>query len=339
MRLMGILLIALGGVMEGLFSLPVKMTAKWSWENTWGAGSLAALLLGPLPLLLCTVPHFSQVYEASPGWAVALTILFGAGWGLGGIFFGLGVAELGVSLGTSSIMGLIAIGGSVVPFAMQHHGRMIGKTGLGLLAGICVMLAGLAVCARAGNLKLSGGSRPLSNAPAASPGRGLLFCVAAGLLSALVNFALIFGAPIEQAAIEHGVAAAAANNAVWAIVFAANYSVNVIYCVSLLRKRGTWAKFRVPASGFYWLLVVAMGLLWAGGIVVYGMGASMEGRYGPVFAFPMMLIVSILTANLAGVLIGEWRGATVAAKRTMQFGVAIMMAAILILGVSSSWAD
>lgn len=339
MRLMGILLIGFGGVMEGLFSLPVKMTADWSWENIWGAGSLAALLLGPLPLLLFTVPHFSQVYAASPGWAIAWTILFGAGWGLGGIFFGLGVSELGVSLGTSSIMGLIAIGGSVVPFAMQHRGQFVGKTGFGLVAGICVMLIGLTVCARAGNLKLSNGGQPRSNAPAASPGRGLFYCITAGLLSALVNFALIFGAPIEQAAMEHGVAAAAANNAVWAIVFAANYSVNVIYCIFLVRKRGTLMNFSKPATGYYWLLAVAMGLLWAGGIVVYGIGASMEGRYGPVFAFPMMLIVSILTANLAGVLIGEWRGAPVTAKRTMQVGVAIMMAAIVILGVSSSWTD
>ena len=93
----------------------------------------------------------------------------------------------------------------------------------------------------------------------------------------------------------------------------------------------------LPSAGYYWLLAIAMGLLWAGGIVVYGLGASMEGAYGPVFAFPVMLIVSILTGNLTGVLLGEWRGVTTKAKRTMQLGVVIMVAAIIILGGANFW--
>ena len=339
MHLTGILLIIAGGVMEGLFSLPVKLTPKWSWENIWGSGSLAALVLAPFPLLWFTVPHFVEIYASTPGWTIVATVLFGAGWGLGGIFFGLGVAELGVSSGTLSIMGLIAIGGSVVPFVMQHSGQLLGRKGVPLLAGICVMLVGLAVCSRAGNLKSSSRNSLHEDAPGSSLGRGLLYCVAAGLLSALVNFALIYGAPIAQASRARGVSAASANNAVWVIVFAVNYFLNVAYCFYLARKRGTMVKFRVPSTGYYWVLAVMMGLLWAGGIVVYGIGASMGGPYGPVFAFPVMLIVSILTANLMGVLVGEWRGAPRAAKHTMGAGVAIMIAAIAILGIASLWTD
>jgi L-rhamnose-H+ transport protein len=286
-----------------------------------------------------TVPHFVEIYASTPGWTIVATVLFGAGWGLGGIFFGLGVAELGVSLGTSSIMGLTAIGGSVVPFVMQHSGQLLGRKGVPLLAGICVMLVGLAVCSRAGNLKSSSRNSLHEDAPGSSLGRGLLYCVAAGLLSALVNFALIYGAPIAQASRARGVSAASANNAVWAIVFAVNYFLNVAYCFYLARKRGTMVKFRVPSTGYYWVLAVMMGLLWAGGIVVYGIGASMGGPYGPVFAFPVMLIASILTANLMGVLVGEWRGAPRAAKHTMGAGVAIMIAAIAILGIASLWTD
>jgi F0F1-type ATP synthase membrane subunit a len=49
----------------------------------------------------------------------------------------------------------------------------------------------------------------------------------------------------------------------------------------------------------------------------------------------MMLIVSILTANLVGVLLGEWRGVAQAARRTMQVGVVLMLAAIVILGYAN----
>ena len=271
--------------MEGLFSLPVKLTPRWSWENIWGAGSLAAFLLVPGPLLWLTIPRFWEVYAATPVWTIASTVIFGAGWGLGGIFFGLGVSALGLSLGTSSIMGLIAIGGSVVPLLLQHHDQLLSRSSITLFAGICVMIIGLMVCARAGSLKAANQGPPQVNAVTASFARGAFYCLAAGLLSALVNFALIFGAPLAQTAIARGAAPAAANNAIWAIVFVANYLLNVGYCVYLGWKRGTLKKFMLPSTGYYWLLAIAMGLLWAGGIVVYGLGASMEGAYGPVFAF------------------------------------------------------
>jgi L-rhamnose-H+ transport protein len=336
MHITGAVLIILGGVMEGLFSLPVKLTPKWSWENIWGLGSLAALVLVPGPLLLFTIPQFWRVYTAAPSWAIVWTILFGVGWGAGGIFFGLGVSALGLSLGTSSIMGLIAIGGSVIPLLLQHHGQLLSRSDLALFAGICCMLVGLIVCARAGSLRMAKSTHTDAGAPV-SYGLGALYCVAAGLLSALVNFALIFGAPVAQAAIARGVPQAAANNAIWAIVFATNYLLNLAYCAYLGLKRGTFRKFTLPDTGYYWLLAVAMGLLWAGGIVVYGLGASTQGAYGPVFAFPVMLIVSILTGNLTGVLLGEWRGAKTRAKRTMQFGVVIMIASIIILGCADFW--
>ena len=313
--------------------------------------------------------------RATPAWVIVWTVIFGSGWGLGGIFFGLGVSALGLSLGTSAIMGLIAIGGSVVPLLLQHHGQLLSRSGIALLAGIFVMIIGLIVCARAGSLKAADQNSPAvkavsqlmspdknreerfslgenhekvlgfgphqlrnrSSGSAPSFGRGAFYCIAAGLLSALVNFALIFGAPLAQAAIDRGTPPAAANNAIWAIVFATNYLLNIAYCVYLGRKRSSFIKFMLPSTGYYWLLAVAMGLLWAGGIVVYGLGASMQGAYGPVFAFPVMLIVSILTGNLTGVLLGEWRGVTPGAKRAMQLGVVIMVAAIIILGCANSW--
>jgi L-rhamnose-H+ transport protein len=337
MHIAGALLIILGGMMEGLFTLPVKLTPKWSWENIWGAGSLAALVLVPLPLLWFTVPHFWEVYAATPSWTIACTVIFGAGWGLGGIFFGLGVSALGLSLGTSSIMGLIAIGGSVVPLLLQHRDRLLSSSSIALFIGVFVMVIGLAVCARAGSLKAQNQGPPETKAVTDSYARGAFYCLAAGLLSALVNFALIFGTPLARAATARGSAPAAANNAIWAIVFVTNYVINVAYCVYLGLKRGTLSKFMLPSPWYYWFLAVAMGLLWAGGIVIYGLGASMEGAYGPVFAFPVMLIVSILTGNLTGVLLGEWRDVSPQARQTMKLGVVIMVVAIVFLGCANLW--
>jgi len=339
MHVAGAFLIMLGGVMEGLFTLPVKLTPRWSWENIWGAGSMAALLIVPIPLLWFTIPHFWKVYTATPGWTIACTVIFGAGWGLGGIFFGLGVSALGLSLGTSSIMGLIAIGGSLVPLLLQHRDQLLSNSSIALFVGVCVMVIGLSVCARAGSLKARNQGPSETHAATDSFARGAFYCLTAGLLSALVNFALIFGTPLAQAAAARGSSPAAANNAIWAIVFVTNYVINVAYCLFLARKRGTLTKFLLPSIGYYWLSAIAMGLLWAGGIVIYGLGASMEGAYGPVFAFPVMLIVSILTGNLTGVLLGEWRGVNRQARQTMKLGVVIMVVAIVVLGCANLWTN
>jgi hypothetical protein len=33
--LLGILLVSVAGVMSGTFSVPMKFTHRWEWENTW----------------------------------------------------------------------------------------------------------------------------------------------------------------------------------------------------------------------------------------------------------------------------------------------------------------
>jgi L-rhamnose-H+ transport protein len=334
MHITGLLLIVAGGVMEGLFALPMKFTPRWAWENIWAAGSLAALVLVPWPLALLTVPHLASVYSAAPVSALLLAVLFGAGWGCGGVFFGKGVSSLGLSLGTSLIMGLIAIGGSLVPMLLQHRDQLASRGGAALLTGIAAMIVGMTVCARAGSLK-AGGAQAVKAASAASFGVGLFYCVAAGLLSALVNFALIYGAPIAEPALARGLDIATANNAVWALVFTASFLVNLGYCVFRGAWEGTLKRFRSDSAPLYWALAGIMGLLWAGGIVVYGRGASLGGPLGPVFGFPIMLIASILTGNAAGAISGEWRGTPSAARITMASGVAVMILAILTLGYAS----
>jgi len=332
MHLTGLVLIVLGGVMEGLFALPMRFAPRWSWENFWGAGSLMALLLVPWPLALLTVPHLGSVYSSADSTSLLLAILFGAGWGCGGIFFGLGVASLGLSLGTSLIMGLIAIGGSVVPLLLNRNVHIAAASEAALACGVALMLLGLMICARAGNQKSGEPGRSTKSIPF---GVGLFYCVAAGVLSALVNFALVFGAPIAQPAIDRGVDPATANNAVWAIVFTVNYLVNIGYCLFRASRAGSLSKFRSDSHPLYWFLATIMGLLWAGGIVAYGHGASLEGPLGPVFGFPIMLVTSILTGNAAGALSGEWRHASLLAKSTMRWGVCVLVLAIVTLGFAN----
>ena len=336
----GILLILLGGIMEGAFALPLKLTPKWKWENIWGAGSLMALLLIPWPVAVLTIPDLVEVYRSSSLQSIVMALLFGAGWGIGGVFFGLGVNTVGLSLGLSLIFGLIAINGSLIPLLMEHPEQLTKPSGLMVLCGIAVMILGLIVCGLAGKRKDEYQTQDIAFTRAllankASFAKGLFYCVAAGVLSALVNFGLIFGTQISDQAIKHGASSANASNAVWALVFTSNFLVNVVYCLFLIYRNRTGSYFGNSGSGWYWLAAAVMGIVWAGGIVVYGAGAVRLGHLGAYIGFPIMLIASILTGNVLGFVKGEWKSAGRATLRLMGWGLALLIAAILLLGVAN----
>ncbi|MGH9702916.1 MAG: L-rhamnose/proton symporter RhaT [Candidatus Acidiferrales bacterium] len=329
---LGFALILVGGIMEGSYSFPLKVNPKWSWENTWGAGSLMALLLVPWPLAFWTVPGLAQVYHQSSWSAIFWALLFGAGWGFGGVFFGLSLEMVGLSLGYSIILAIIAINGSLTPLLMNEPGKLITTGGLWFLAAMAVMILGIIVCAIAGKRKESAASgTPAAHSKQGSFRLGLILCIVAGVLSGLVNFALIYGTEITQNAQHSGADAMSAINALWALVFTSNYLANVGYCLYLLLRNGTAAKLFEKGTGSYWLRAIVMGVLWSGGIVVYGVGAYKLGRYGAFIGFPALLAAAILTGNIVGWLSGEWKSANAGALRAMYAGIGLLLVAIVFL--------
>ncbi len=333
---LGMIMVVAGGAMEGLFSLPVTRTPHWQWENIWGLGSLVALVLVPWPVALLTVPHLTQVYaDVGPG-VLCVTFLFGLGWGLGGIFWGKAIAAVGMALGVSLLMGLINVFGSPVPLAIKEPGKLLEPGGLVLMTAVGVMIAGVAVCAWAGNLRQRDlGQTGHGGAIRSTLAMGLVFCIVSGVLSAMVNFGLIFGEPIAEAAARRGASTVAKNNAIWALVFTGNYLVNGVYALAVMVRRRTFGLIASGGDIRYWAWAVFMGITWPLGIVLFGIGAGMMGPYGAFVAFPMMLVIAILFGNLAGILTGEWKGTLARTRRTMGVGVLVLFLAFAVFGVAS----
>ncbi len=340
--LLGILLVVAGGALEGLFSLPVTRTPKWKWENIWGAGSLIALLVVPWPVVLLTVPDLATVYQSVSPKILLLTLLFGVGWGLGGIFWGKAIAAMGMALGISLLMGLMNVFASPVLLAFtEGPGKLLEPGGLILLLAMAIMILGVSVCAMAGAAKqreLQAGTAPDESSRVSVPLTvGLTLCVLSAALSALVNFGFVFGKPIEQAAVQASASPAAAPNAIWALVFTGNYAVNAGYAFWLMWRNKTLGLLASQGTGRYWLWAVFMGLAWPLGIVLFGMGAGRMGDYGAFVAFPMMLVMAILFGNLAGALTGEWKGTSRRPRIVMVGGVAILVAAFAVFGWANKW--
>jgi L-rhamnose-H+ transport protein len=337
----GAVLSILAGALEGLFSLPLAWTPKWKWENIWGMGSLAALILVPWPVALLTVPSLGQVYQDAGAKFALIAVVGGLSWGIGGIFWGRAIGAVGLALGVSLMMGLVTVFGSPVPLALKEPGKLIELGGLILLGALAVMVLGVVVCAWAGKLK----NREMASTSAASQTAGsgvpftlgLLFCFVSAVASAMVNVGYVFAEPIAAAAENLRASKISAPNAVWALIFTANFGLNVAYTFYLMFRNRTFRLLRAPGTAHYWLWVLFMGIAWPSGLVLYGIGAGKMGTYGPFVAWPMMLLSSILFGNLAGALGGEWKNTSSKPRGAMVAGVAILVVAFLIFGVAQKF--
>lgn len=278
---------------------------------------------------MITVPHLGHLLSiASPN--ILLKVLpFGFGWEIGSVLFGLGVTMLGLGLGYGIILGIIATVGSLLPFVILHPGRIWTFQGYALFGGMFLVIAGTAFCA--------GRMRERSTAPEAGGTRpafvvGLIICILAGVFSAMLNFGFAFGTPMQQQAIAAGIPRAMAANALWAVILTAGFVANGAYSAYLLTKNRTWHLFAPEsASVAYWLGGSLMGVLCFGSFVVYGMGAIALGPLGAIVGWPLLMSMSLMTANAWGYFTGEWQGASRRSYLYSLAGVAVLIVAIVVI--------
>src|SRR5579864_8576221 len=145
-----IILLVVAGVMNGSFTLPMKYTREWTWENTWLIWTIWALVIFPPVMTLATVPDLRSVYSSVAPAIIVVVAACGAGWGISQIFFGLAVDSIGIALAFSVILGIAAAVGSLVPLLREHADKIFTAGGLGVIGGVALVVLGVGICAVAG---------------------------------------------------------------------------------------------------------------------------------------------------------------------------------------------
>jgi L-rhamnose-H+ transport protein len=151
----GILLILIAGVAAGDCMLPLKFNRRWSWENTWFVFSIVSLLVFPWALALTLVHHLFEVYTGLTPLQFATPFLFGAGWGIAQVLFGISIQRLGLALSYPIVVGLGTLLGTLVPLFVQHRAQVGPLILVQVLAGIVVMLIGIGLSTWAGQIRES----------------------------------------------------------------------------------------------------------------------------------------------------------------------------------------
>ena len=330
----GIALTLLAGLMAGNCMLPMKFNRSWKWENTWLVFSVVSLVILPWMLALGLVDHLFDAYRSLSLLQFAVPFLFGAGWGVAQVLFGISVARLGLGLAYAIIIGLGALLGTLVPLFTQHRSQ-VGATALfEILAGVAVMVIGISLSTAGGQIR-ERNQRPASHSgPANGYARGgparhpvwldgadaqLLLCLRPGHCAA-------GGESVGNSALRSAYA-------VWPIGLAGGFLPNIAYSLYLLRKKKSWKLFQAPAPDIFWS--VLMGVLWMGAMALYGMSATYLGSFGTSIGWGMFQIFMIMTAALSGVMMGEWKGAPRAARFLLVLGLVCLTGATMLLAMGN----
>jgi len=331
----GLLLTLVGGVMAGNCMVPQKFVRHWRWENTWLVFSLVSLVLIPWLLAFLTIGDLPAVYAQLSGGQLAVPFLFGAGWGVAQVLFGLSMVRLGVALGYAIIIGLGAMLGSLVPLLFQHREVLASRKGLFILGGVVIMVAGIVVSSWAGRQReLAAAQKPREDeAGSSSYGLALLAAVICGVLAPMLNYSLAFGQEIAQEAMRQGASAANSAYAVWPVGLTGGLLPNLAYSLYLLGKNHSWGRFRRVRPDVYYAGL--MGVLWMGAVAIYGMGAGFLGLLGTSIGWALFQIFMIMTANVSGLATGEWAGARRQTVHLLWAGLALLALATVVISMGN----
>ncbi|HWZ50984.1 MAG TPA: L-rhamnose/proton symporter RhaT [Granulicella sp.] len=334
MVLQGIGLTMTAGVMSGNCMLPMKFARRWRWENIWLVFVIVSLLILPWALAFAEVNRFLEVYRVVPVAVMYAPLLFGAGWGVAQILFGISVRRLGMGVGYAIIVGLGAVFGTLVPLFVGQRRFVSGVSLAEILAGVMVMVSGIVLTAWGGQVREHAGSETIA---AHSQEQGylaaVLLAVLCGVLAPMLNYAFAFGQGLALAAVRLGNSPAAAAYAVWPVALLGGFLPNFAYSVYLLHKNRSWATFVESGADGMWAAL--MGVLWVGAISLYGVAAVYLGPLGTSIGWGLLQIFMIMAATMSGLLTAEWKNASRRAMMLMSMGMAGLIGATVLLSMGS----
>lgn len=336
--LSGMLMFVLGGLFGAVFYLPLKRVKSWAWESGWMVYSVVALLLVPAILGLALTRDFAGTIAAAPRQELLYCLLCGAGWGFGGLTWGLMIRYLGVGLGLAIGCGICSVTGTLVPPMLKGElsGLLQSASGRISLVGVAVSVLGIILMGLAG----MGKERDLAEQGQKTEGefnltKGLAIALFSGVMSAALSFGLQGGPGLEQIAREAGTSDIWRGLPVLAVCLLGGFLVNGAWCLLLnLKNRtiGDYAKGPVAVNAGWAALA---GILWAMQFVAFKIGEPMMGTLGYV-GWAMVMASSILFSGVLGILLGEWKGAGKTTKASLATGLLVLLLSALIGGWSAS---
>jgi len=338
--LLGILIIAIGAFSSGSFSIPFDKVTKWKWEISWLTFSVFAYLIVPLIICVVVAPNFIKIYQTIPSGNLWLIFILGAVYGLANLTFGLSLRYLGVALGFCISLGLMMVIGTLLPPLIDGQmSRMFeGNGGVLLISGLIVSCIGIGITAFAGILK----SRKLETLKGekANAGfdlrKGLFAALFVGVTGSSMSLGFEQGKMIADETVKSGTPELFARCPVFVLFFAGSLLSTLIWCIYLGIKNNSLSDYYKGESKTLianYAMCAFASFLWFINYIFYGMGTSKLGEF-TIVAWGILMSLTIVCATVWGFFRGEWKGIEFNIKRLVWLGLALLMTASFMIGIS-----
>lgn len=354
--ILGVIFHFIGGFASGSFYIPYKKVKGWAWESFWIVGGLFSWLIVPPLAAWLTIPNFWEIIKHTDGQILLYTYIFGVLWGIGGLTYGLGVRYLGVALGSSIILGLCSVFGSLIPSIYYDFNPKPGKDTISVLThthwgqmvllGIAVCVLGIIICGRAGVLKekeLSVDREVAEHNQEYKFGLGIFVAIVSGILSACFAFGIDAGKDMANEANNLWKAVHPGqgqflyqNNVTYVVILWGGLTTNFLWCMFLNARNKTFGDYtnsKTPLLRNYLFSALA-GTTWFLQFFFYGMGESRLGNGPSSWILHMAFI--ILVANAWGLVLKEWKGVNRKTLVTLIAGIATILLSVLLVGYGNS---
>jgi L-rhamnose-H+ transport protein len=339
--MLGILLIAIGSLGAASFYVPFKKVKNWAWESYWIMQGLAAWIICPWIFALITVPSgtLSGIIHDSPASAKWLSAMFGALWGVGGLTFGLSIRYMGIALGQSLVLGLVAALGTIIPSVVAGENLFATRAGILTLIGVAIALAGIVIIGYAGILKNKNLTEEQRKAAVKDFAlkKGVLIAIISGVMSACFAYGFQSGKPIDETALKYGTNELFASNPTLIFILLGGFVTNFIYCAWLNIKNGSYKDY-IHVKGSTLLNNIAFtflaGLLWFLQFHFYGMGKSQVPAQMEAFSWSILMALNIAFSNIWGLFLNEWKGVGTKTILILLAGIIILILSTFIINLT-----
>ncbi len=325
--IIGLLIIAVGSFGQSSSYVPIKKVKEWSWESFWLTQGIFAWLVFPFLGALLAVPEGSSLcHILSVDTAAALKAMgYGVLWGIGGLTFGLSMRYLGVALGQSIALGTCSAFGTIIPALMKGTDLFSGS-GLILLLGVCVTLAGIAIIGYAGSLRAQSMSEEERKAAVKDFAltKGLIVALTAGVMSACFALGLEAGEPL----VVDGASELFKTLPATLMVTCGGFLTNAAYCLYQNGKNKTFGDYGKTSLLVNNLLFCALaGLLWYSQFFGLGMGKSFlePGSVMMAFSWCILMALNVVFSNVWGIILKEWKGVSSQTITVLLIGLAVLI--------------
>jgi L-rhamnose-H+ transport protein len=116
-------------------------------------------------------------------------------------------------------------------------------------------------------------------------------------------------------------------------VLGTGFFPNLFYCVYLLFRNHTFTSFLQKDWLRETLLAVSMAVVWLSGLLLYGAGATLAGKYGTSVGFTLFIAMSVLSSTVLGILTGEWKSTSPRTRKLLAIGVAAILISVVVLNL------